>query len=291
MYNNFRELLAYCEDNGCPISEAVMRNETKLTSAPRQQVRDGLSNMFRVMKDSASRALGKPLSFGFSLIAGLAQRQNAYANGSKTLCGAMINRLMARALSCSETNASMGRICAAPTAGSCGILPAVLITLGEQLDASEDKLLDALAAASGVGAIIVKNATVAGAEGGCQAECGVAAAMAAAGAVEMAGGSPRQAIDAAAFTLQNVMGLVCDPVAGLVQVPCALRNASQSVNALLCADLALGGMTSLIPMDEVVAAMYSVGRMLPMQLRETALGGIAATPTAKAIHVKKDPEG
>ena len=136
-----------------------------------------------------------------------------------------------------------------------------------------------------MGAVIVKNATVSGAEGGCQAECGVAAAMAAAGAVELMGGTPRQALTASAFALMNVMGLVCDPVAGLVQVPCAQRNASQAVNALLSADLALGGMESLIPLDEVVAAMYSVGHMLPTQLRETALGGIAATPTGMSVRV------
>ena len=286
MYDNFGELLEYCTQHECPISEAVLRNETKLTGQSREQVLAGLRDMFEVMRASAARALDAPLKAGFSLISGVAHRQSTYAARTDTLCGNMINKLMARALSSSETNAAMGRICAAPTAGACGILPAVLITLGEQRGATEDELLRALATASGVGAVIIKNATVSGAEGGCQAECGVAAAMAAAGAVELAGGTPRQALDAAAFALENVMGLVCDPVAGLVQVPCALRNASQSVNALLSADLALGGMESLIPLDQVVEAMYSVGHMLPTQLRETALGGIAATPAGRAVQVK-----
>ena len=285
MYNNFEELLKYCTANACPISEAVMRNEERLTGRTRDEIMDNLRDMYSVMSAEAEKALDKPLSAGFSLIAGQASTQNTYAKAGDTICGDMINRLMARALSCSETNAAMGRICAAPTAGSCGIVPAVIITLSEQLGADEEKTLRALAAASGVGAVVIHNATVAGAEGGCQAECGVAAAMAAAGAVEMKGGTPAQALDAAAFALKNVMGLVCDPVAGLVQVPCALRNASQAVNALLSADLALGGMKSLIPLDEVVEAMYNVGHMLPTQLRETALGGIAATPTGVSVRV------
>lgn len=286
MYNNFAELLEYCRENDCLISEAVMRNEEKLTDRTREDVISGLKNMYGVMRAAAEKALNKPLSAGFSLISGVAQTQNRYAATGKTICGDMINKLMARALSCSETNAAMGRICAAPTAGACGILPAVLITLAEQRGANEEDVLRALATASGVGAVIIKNATVSGAEGGCQAECGVAAAMAAAGAVELMGGTPKQAVDASAFVLENVMGLVCDPVAGLVQVPCALRNASQSVNALLSADLALGGMESLIPMDEVVEAMYNVGHMLPTQLRETALGGIAATPTGVRVRTE-----
>lgn len=285
MYSNFAELLKVCEENGCPISEAVIANEQKLTQRTREEIISGLRDMYAVMRASAEKALGQPLSAGFSLIAGVASRQSAYAASGRTICGGMINRLMARALSCSETNAAMGRICAAPTAGACGILPAVLITLSEQQLSGEAEVLSALATASGVGAVIIKNATVSGAEGGCQAECGVAAAMAAAGAVELMGGTPRQALDASAFALMNVMGLVCDPVAGLVQVPCAQRNASQAVNALLSADLALGGMESLIPLDEVVAAMYSVGHMLPTQLRETALGGIAATPTGVSVRV------
>lgn len=285
MYNNFSELLEYCRVNECPISEAVIVNEQKLTDSTREQVLNGLGGMYDVMRAAAQKALDKPLSAGFSLISGVASTHNAYAKSGGTICGGMINRLMARALSCSETNAAMGRICAAPTAGACGILPAVIITLSEELGSSEEQVLRALATASGVGAVIIKNATVSGAEGGCQAECGVAAAMAAAGAVELKGGTPEQALAASAFALENVMGLICDPVAGLVQVPCAQRNASQAVNALLSADLALGGMKSLIPLDQVVEAMYNVGHMLPTQLRETALGGIATTPAGMSVRV------
>lgn len=283
MYDNFSELLKYCRESGCALSEAILRNEEHLSGRTRDSIMGELRDMYAVMNAEAQKALDKPLSAGFSLIAGQASQQQRYALSGNTICGDMINRLMARALSCSETNAAMGRICAAPTAGSCGILPAVIITLSEQLNSTEEQTLLALATASGIGAIVIKNATVAGAEGGCQAECGVASAMAAAGAVELMGGAPEQALDAAAFVLKSIMGLVCDPVAGLVQVPCALRNATQAVNALICADLALGGMKSLIPLDEVVSAMYSVGHMLPTQLRETALGGIAATPTGLSV--------
>ncbi|MBP3927577.1 MAG: L-serine ammonia-lyase, iron-sulfur-dependent, subunit alpha, partial [Clostridium sp.] len=218
-----------------------------------------------------------------SLISGMAEGQFQYAGQGRTLCGGFLNRMMARALSLSETNAAMGKICAAPTAGSCGILPAVLVSLEEEWQLPRRKILEGLMIASGIGAVIVKNATVAGAEGGCQAECGVAAAMAAAAAVYLADGNPRQQAAAVSFALMNVMGLVCDPIAGLVQVPCAQRNASQAVNALLSADMALAGTACLIPADEAIEAMYRVGRQLPSELKETALGGIAVTETGKRI--------
>ncbi|MBC7959602.1 MAG: L-serine ammonia-lyase, iron-sulfur-dependent, subunit alpha, partial [Vallitaleaceae bacterium] len=210
--------------------------------------------------------------------------QYKYSKESNSLCGPFLNLVMARALSCSEANASMGKICAAPTAGASGILPAVLISLSERFNSTERETLEALLLASGIGAIIMKNATVSGAEGGCQAECGVAAAMASAAAVQLSGGSTQMMLDACSLSLMNVMGLICDPVAGLVQVPCAQRNASQALNALLSADLAMAGMVSIIPLDEVIDAMYRVGKMLPAQLKETSQGGIASTPTAKAIY-------
>lgn len=194
-----------------------------------------------------------------------------------------MGRVMARALSSCEVNASMGRICAAPTAGSCGIVPAVIISVCEKLGLEEESALRGLITCSGIGAIIVKHATVAGAEGGCQAECGAAAAMSAAAAVELAGVTPEMSLHAAAIAFKNILGLICDPVAGLVEVPCAKRNASQAANAITSADLALSGIKSNIPFDEVVEAMYKVGKMLPYQLRETAMGGIAATETAKGI--------
>ena len=213
-------------------------------------------------------------------------QQNSYTENGTTLCGDFMNTAMAMALSGSEVNASMGRICAAPTAGACGIVPAVLFSIEKVKNLSKEAMLNALLTTSGIGTVIMKNATVAGAEGGCQAECGVAAAMAAAAGVELCGGTPEQSIWAACLALVNCMGLVCDPIAGLVQVPCAQRNASQTVNALTCIDLAMAGMTLPVTPDEVIESMYKVGRMLPPQLRETAQGGIAATQSAQEITKK-----
>lgn len=286
MYRNFEELLDLARKEGAPLWRIILENEIQISGKSEEQIFARLEKTFGVMERSASRALETPLSSVGGLITGVSSHQNAYAQSGRTFCGAALNRLMALALSCSEVNASMGKICAAPTAGACGIVPAVLIVVRDQLGLTRGETLKGLITASGVGAIIMANATVSGAEGGCQAECGTAAAMAAASAVELAGGPPETAADACCFALMNAMGLVCDPVAGLVQVPCAQRNASQAVNALLSADLALGGMRSIIPPDEVIGAMYSTGRMLPVQLRETAQGGLAATPTAKRLFQK-----
>lgn len=286
MYNTLSELLERANQQGCGLWRVVLDGETALSELSEEAVLNRLDQRLEIMRASTERALARPCQTVGNLITGVAAAQNTHAENGATLSGRLINKVMARALSCSEVNASMGRICAAPTAGACGILPAVLFSIAEERRLGVDELRQGLLTASGVGAVIMRNATVSGAEGGCQAECGVAAAMAAAAAVQMAGGRPEGAIDAVAFALMNAMGLVCDPVAGLVQVPCAQRNASQAVGALAAADMALGGMRSVIPADEVVEAMLRVGRMLPMQLKETALGGIADSPTGRAIAEK-----
>ncbi len=283
MYHSCRQLLEMTEARKVPIHEIVIENEMKNSNSSRAEVIENMKSRFGIMQASAERALHQPLPTEGSLITGIASLQYRHSQSGSTLCGQFINTVMARALSCSEVNASMGKICAMPTAGSCGIVPAVLITIGEEYHKSEEEVLAALITASGLGTIVVENATVAGSEGGCQAECGVAAAMAAAGAVELAGGTPAMSMEAFSLSLINIMGLICDPVAGLVQIPCAQRNASQAVNALISADMALGGATFPIPTDEVIDAMYKVGKLLPVQLRETAMGGIAATETAKEI--------
>jgi len=283
MYHSCRQLLETAEARKVPIHEIVIENEMKNSDIGRDQVMENMRERFGIMQVSSERALGRPLPTEGGLITGIASNQYRYSRSGETLCGRFINIVMARALSCSEVNASMGRICAMPTAGSCGIVPAVLISVGEELGKTEEDVLKALITASGLGAVVVENATVAGSEGGCQAECGVAAAMAAAGAVELKGGTPSMSMEAFSMALINVMGLVCDPVAGLVQIPCAQRNASQAVNALLSADMALSGARFPIPTDEVINAMYKVGKLLPVQLRETAMGGIAATETGKKI--------
>lgn len=286
MYHSCRQLLEMAEARNVPIHEIVIENEMKNSSISREEVLQQMKERYGIMYSSAERALDRPLPTEGGLITGIASNQFRYSQSGDTLCGGFINTVMARALSCSEVNASMGKICAMPTAGSCGIVPAVLISVGEKYKKTEDEVIEALITASGLGAIVMENATVAGSEGGCQAECGVAAAMAAASAVELAGGTPAMSMEAFSFALINIMGLVCDPVAGLVQIPCAQRNASQAVNALLSADMALSGSKFPIPADEVIEAMYKVGKLLPVQLRETAMGGIAATETGKAIEEK-----
>lgn len=283
MYTTTAEILQEAQQKQVALSDIILESEMALSGLSKEAVLDRLRQTFGVMSLAASHALSQPLPTVGSLIEGVAQTQFQYSQSGKTLCGPLLNRMMARAFSCSETNAAMGRICAAPTAGASGIIPAVILTVAEQLGGNEEMELRGLLVSSGIGAVITRNATVSGAEGGCQAECGVAAAMAAAAAVEMSGGSAEQALHAAAFALVNIMGLICDPIAGLVQMPCAQRNASQAMNAMLSADFALAGQKCPIPLDEVIDAMYKTGKMLPMQLRETALGGIAATPTGKRL--------
>ncbi|MCX7694501.1 MAG: L-serine ammonia-lyase, iron-sulfur-dependent, subunit alpha [Caloramator sp.] len=279
MYNTGLELMELANSKRCKIYEIVIENEVELQGLSREEIVLKMKKALEVMKASAQEALDKEVKSVSGLIGGDAKRLEDYRKSGNTLCGDTVVKAMARALSCSEVNAAMGRIVAAPTAGSCGILPSAVITAGEKLDKTEDEIVNALFTASGIGQIIAKNATVSGAEGGCQAECGAAAAMAAAAIVEMAGGTPEMCLNAASIALKNIMGLVCDPIAGLVEAPCAKRNASGVVNALISAELVLAGIKSIIPFDEVVEAMYRVGKALPEALRETALGGIAATPT------------
>lgn len=285
MYNNITELLTQAETSKLPLHEVILQNEQELTEVGIDNIYKRLEASFEVMKKSANKALNTPLCMPGNLISGQASLQFNYADKA-TLSGTEINTMMAYAFSCSEVNASMGRICAAPTAGACGIVPAVLLTVQKRLNSSHEEVLNALAVASGFGAIIMKNATVSGAEGGCQAECGTAAAMAATGAVYLAKGTNQMCATAVAIALMNCMGLICDPVAGLVQLPCSYRNASQSVNALTSADMALAGQNSVIPADEVIDAMYRTGKKLPSDFRETALGGIAATK--RGVEITKE---
>ena len=283
MYDSIKKMLGLARERGVPVWQVVLDAEVQMSGRTEAEIFARLSEQFAVMRRSAEKALDQPLPTLGGLIEGSAQKQHTYA-ASGGVAGSFVNTLMARALSSSEVNASMGKICAAPTAGACGILPAVLLTVGEKYSADEQTLLQALLIASGVGAVIMMRATVSGAEGGCQAECGAAAAMSAAATIYLAGGTNEMIDHAVALALMNVLGLVCDPVAGLVQVPCAQRNASQAVNGVISADMALAGMESIIPADEMILAMLHVGRALPTDLRETGKGGTAATPTGRAIY-------
>ena len=272
-----------CKQENKRIWQIAVDNEQKLSGMSYEKIMAHFDARLEIMIHSATKALEHRMSTKGGLIDGVAQTQFDYSK-QESLAGGYINYVMALAYSCSEVNASMGKICASPTAGSCGILPAVLLGVMENKKISREKTLEGLITASAVGAIYTRNATVAGADGGCQAECGVAASMAAAAAAYMMGADDDKCLDAAGFAMVNVMGLVCDPVAGLVQLPCAQRNASGAINALISADMALAGQISHIPFDQVVDAMFKVGKMLPPQLRETAKGGIAATPAGKAIY-------
>lgn len=283
MFNKGNDLLKLCEENSSKIYEIVIQKEMSLTNLSREEVINEMYKTLDVMKSSATAALDKEVISVSGLTGGSSKKVQDYQRKNNTLSGVFINSAMAKALSTSEVNASMGRICAAPTAGASGIIPSAMLSAQEKLGVSNETVIYGLFTAAGVGEIVAKNATVAGAEGGCQAECGVAAAMAAAAIVEMAGGTPKQSLDAAGFALTNVMGLVCDPIGGLVEYPCAIRNASGVVNALVSADLALADVYAPIPFDEVVDAMYKVGKALPESLRETAEGGLADTPTAKRL--------
>jgi L-serine dehydratase len=273
------ELLSICEEKNIPIWEYAIMCEEEESGCARADIIEKMRKNLNIMREAAEYGLTNETRSISGLIGGDAIKLNRYASSKKTLTGEFMVKAMARAVSCSEVNAAMGKIVAAPTAGSCGIIPSVIITAGEKLNKTEEDLINALFTASGVGIIIAKNATLAGAEGGCQAECGSAAAMGAAAVVEMMGGTPDMALNAAAIVIKNILGLVCDPVAGLVEVPCAKRNMSGAVSALTTADLVMSGVTSRIPFDDTVIAMYKVGKQLPCELRETAMGGLAVTPT------------
>ena len=216
------------------------------------------------------------------LIGGEAKKISDHKDAGKGLCGDLLERAVIYAMATLETNASMGVIVASPTAGSAGIVPGLLLALQETYDLSDEQIKQGLYNASAIGYLAMRNATVAGAVGGCQAEVGIASAMAASATVELMGGSPEQSLAAASTVLMNMLGLVCDPVGGLVEYPCQNRNAAGVANATIAAEIALSGVRQLIPFDEMLEAVYTVGKRLPAELRETALGGCATTPSACA---------
>ena len=275
-----------CNEYNMSIHEVCLEREVELSGLSKEEIRSKMQHSLNIMKSATEKAVEEDIKSVGGLIGGEAKKLTIFRNNSKSVCGPLMNKALVAAMGTMEVNASMGLIVAAPTAGSCGILPGAVVTIGKEYDMTDEQMLDALFAASAIGAIITRNATVAGAEGGCQAETGAAAAMAAAGVVEMMGGTPEQAIHAASHCLQNVMGLVCDPIAGLVEAPCQGRNAIGVANALISAELCLAGILNIIPFDETVEAMYKVGKNLPPELRETALGGVAATCTGCALSDK-----
>lgn len=276
------QLLDLCEGEGLTLGEAMLRRETELTGAGREEIRARLARSLEIMEQAAAAALAAPQKTMGGLIGGEAIALDRRRAEGKAVCGPLLARSAAIAMGTLEVNASMGLIVAAPTAGSCGVLPGALLAQAETFGFGREELLDGLLTAAAVGYLIARNATVAGAEGGCQAEVGTASAMAAAAIAGLHGGSPEQCLWAAGTALVNLMGLVCDPIGGLVESPCQGRNAIGVAGALVAAETALAGIPSPAPLDEVIAAMYAVGRALPGELRETALGGIATAPSACA---------
>jgi L-serine dehydratase len=265
------------------ISELAARHEAEREEVDVSVVMGRMKLSLEVMKNNIRTGIRSTKPSIGGLIGGNAARMYQYAADKAPLGGELLARATAYALAVTEENARMKRIVACPTAGACGVVPACLIAVGEARGLSDDILTRALLNASAIGIIIANNATISGAEGGCQAEIGSASAMAASALAEMAGGSVSACLNAAAIALKNLLGLVCDPVAGLVEVPCSKRNAVGVANAIAAADMALAGITSVIPLDEVVKAMKAVGRALPYELRETAKGGVAASKTAQEI--------
>ena len=273
-------LLAAAEQAGKPLSELVLASQAEQLEQTPEQVYDRMARCYQVMADGVAPGCDPNLRSASGLSGGNAAKMKAAVDAGRTLTGPVLGGALTRALAISELNAAMGRIVAAPTAGSCGILPAALLTMEQEKGCDRHACVMALFTASAVGLVIAKNACLAGAQGGCQAECGSASAMAAAAIVELAGGTPKMIGDAVAIALKNVLGLVCDPVAGLVEVPCVKRNAAGVAGAFVAAELALAGISSVIPADEAILAMKRVGDAMVPALKETAEGGLAATPTA-----------
>ena len=280
--DSMKEIFDRMAEEGKPFWEIVLETDMEERQVSRSQSMAKMLTMWQAMVDAADNYTGRRRSVS-GLVGGDGMKMRQYCIRGEAMSGGYVSEVIAEALSMAESNACMRRIVAAPTAGACGVLPAVLLPLCKYEELSQHQLLEALYVASGIGAVIAYRACIAGASGGCQAEIGTASAMAAGALVALQGGSGEQIGHAVAMALKNLMGLVCDPVAGLVEVPCVKRNVIGAVNAVSVADMALAGVESRIPVDEVIDAMGEVGRRMPVEFRETALGGLAATPTGRAV--------
>lgn len=282
-FESIQELVLKATEHQMPISRVVLEREIETTGADREAVRAKMRQNLQVMREAAEAGLKSTVKSPTGLVGGDARRVEQRRLSGQSLVGDTVSMAIARAMAVNEINAAMGRISASPTAGAAGTIPGVILTLGERLNCSDEQLVDALFTAGGIGLVIAGYASLSGAQGGCQAETGSAAAMAAAAAVELAGGTPEQSAQAAGIALKNMLGLVCDPIAGLVEAPCVKRNAQAAANALVAAELALAGVKSIIPPDEVIGAAHEIALEMPSSLRETAQGGLAATPTGKRL--------
>ncbi|MCD8825625.1 L-serine ammonia-lyase, iron-sulfur-dependent, subunit alpha [Staphylococcus gallinarum] len=282
MFKSVEELIALCESQNKKIHEIMLEQEMEVTGLSEAEIYAHMDKNLQTMENALEEGL-KGVTSTTGLTGGDAVLLQEYIKSGKSLAGPTLLDAVSKAVATNEVNAAMGKICATPTAGSAGVVPGVLFGLKPRLEPSRKDMLNFLLTSGAFGFVVANNASISGAAGGCQAEVGSAAAMAASATVELAGGTPQQSAEAFAICLKNMLGLVCDPVAGLVEVPCVKRNAAGASNAIVSADMALAGVTSRIPTDEVIEAMYKIGQTMPSALRETGRGGLAGTPTGQRL--------
>ncbi|MFO1444920.1 L-serine ammonia-lyase, iron-sulfur-dependent, subunit alpha [Bacillus sp. Bva_UNVM-123] len=285
LFRNVAELVALAESKQVKTAEIMIQQEIEVTGLSREEIMAKMDTNLTVMEQAVERGLNGVTSVS-GLTGGDAVLLQNYIKSGKALSGHILLDAVSKAVATNEVNAAMGTICATPTAGSAGVVPGTLFAVKEVLKPSRTEMIEFLFTSAAFGFVVANNASISGAAGGCQAEVGSASGMAAAAIVEMAGGTPAQAAEAMAITLKNMLGLVCDPVAGLVEVPCVKRNAMGASNAMTAADMALAGIKSRIPCDEVIHAMFLIGQTMPSALRETAEGGLAATPTGRRLEAE-----
>lgn len=285
MFRNVAELVEMANSQNKKISEIMIEQEMDVTGRSREEIISVMDRNLKVMEEAVERGI-KGVKSHSGLTGGDAVLLQKYIEAGNFLTGETILDAVSKAVATNEVNAAMGTICATPTAGSAGVVPGTLFAMKKRLNPTREQMVSFLFTAGAFGFVVANNASISGAAGGCQAEVGSAAGMAAAAIVEMAGGTPDQCAQAMAITLKNMLGLVCDPVAGLVEVPCVKRNAMGAANAMVAADMSLAGITSRIPCDEVIDAMFKIGQSMPTALKETAQGGLAATPTGRELEAK-----
>ncbi|MDQ0495887.1 L-serine ammonia-lyase, iron-sulfur-dependent, subunit alpha [Paenibacillus brasilensis] len=282
-FSHLHEISALCAKGSTTIGRLMIQEQAQETNTSEEEIFRQMSDYYEVMKEAVHRGQTQDTVSRSGLTGGDGKRLAEYLRAGETCSGDASALAMAYALSVSEVNASMGRIVATPTAGSCGVIPGVFISAQERFGWDDEHMVRGLFAAGAIGYVIANNSFISGAEGGCQAEIGSAIGMAAGAMVELRGGTPEQAIHAVGLALKNTLGLICDPVAGLVEIPCIVRNGLGAVTALAAADMALAGVRSAIPSDEVIDVMLEVGSAMPSKHRETAKGGLAQTPTGKRL--------
>ena len=282
MFKNVKELITKCEAENKAIFEVMMEQEMSVTGLTKEEVYAHMNRNLETMEKAVEEGI-QGVTSKTGLTGGDAVLMKQYIESGQSIAGYTLLDAVSKAVATNEVNAAMGKICATPTAGSAGVVPGVLFALKDKLQLSRTDMLNFLLTSGAFGFVVANNASISGAAGGCQAEVGSAAAMAAAAIVEAAGGTPQQSAEGFAICMKNMLGLVCDPVAGLVEVPCVKRNAAGASNAIVSADMALAGIESRIPTDEVIDAMYRIGQTMPSALRETGRGGLAGTPTGQRL--------